>query len=64
MRTRPCGNRKRAILNISLNESNKVFSRFSATAQKVREKNVITITQIKLKYSTRRMLVENASNHL
>ena len=46
MRTRPCGNRKRAILNISLNESNKVFSRFSAIAQKVREKNVFTIIQI------------------
>ena len=46
MRTRPWGNRKRAIVNISLNESNKIFSRFSATVQKVREKNVITITQI------------------
>ena len=63
MRTRPCGNRKRAIANISLNESNKVFSRFSGTVQKVREnKNVVIITQIE--WSTKRMLADNASNHL
>ena len=39
MRTRPCRNRKQAIVNISLNESIKVFSRFSAINQKAREKN-------------------------
>ena len=43
MRTRPCENRKRAIVNISLNESNKIFSRFSATVQKVREKTSLQI---------------------
>ena len=46
MRTRLGGYRKRAIVNISLNESNKEFSRFSATVEKVWEKDVITIIQI------------------
>ena len=46
----------RAIVNIYLNESHKVFSWFSATVLKVREKNVITTIQIEL--STTRMLVK------
>ena len=45
MRKRPCRNRKLFVVNISLNESNKVFSRFSETIQKVNEKNDNTNTQ-------------------